>query len=1228
MIPARSSPDITETINRTSPSSPGGVYDPRTGLQYPAGYHKIGWSAQNSNRENVAPRGHGAYKSSEDRTNSQMEVRRSMPAPHIKPFLHDYQNINELKSGGVGDSDATADAELQKLTAGATTQPYDPRPMCSPPAPPVRDVSSMKFANHMQSHEKYPSWPVTQPSMETEGGEPINSPKFHPQLGTVKERNNSPSADKKGDDYKRNASDPGFKKTYPFSNFIKRPKPADKDAKIKQEEIMKQNAEKVEDFFNSQPGYPQPRVDQDGHRIGDEKYSVPSPPERDGQTPDTKTLSEKIASIVRPQHDASYGRHSSDSKRRHERGVSPQRFSKDGVLDRSHGSYSGSSNLGETTPLTKGQSLVDTGTSPLHSPNEKFTSSNSASQLFSMPKDRMSESVTHSRSYIVKQMVCYNTGTQTEFASQEIKGDNRQNMEEKVVLMRDNRDQSVPDKSVQARLSSSESESSDIRRNNSRGSDSRRPGSKSDRYSGNEQSFYESRQNFGDNDNTEMAPMLRKLTREYYHGKLHGSVNEKRLSSSSSQESSLRSPGSDHPVPFSHYSGMKEAESYNSVVIHPDGNSLPFGRDYAESRSSVSESRHDMGHVDQALNMSTEPRSAFKPGRHSLDPAMFSPKYPLVTTANKSIHDPRYSSEANLQSPLYDGHRDHTRSMMSLNAKHSKSSSVAEDCNIRTPKQSFESSPPSHPHSSSDTRSSSSTHYSSDNTSPFVGQTQGQGQFRGRKESNDSVFTESPTQPRAAGASDSLSPLPKRPTDFNVQSGRGIGRTSSMKKAFGIYDEVEKTISASSLHRRQESDVTPNSQAKLGIHSRSYSHSDYIPMDQYRRMQSENPHMALIREDSSETRWEEAVRKSRVSRKPSPSDRESNYANLDIHKQANVESAKIEGYQHVDSYNRSLGEVRVGTNLRRTSSEQIRPIKERILSERIKDLENENVSEKVSSVISENPDSYANRRQSPASSQLDLHAGSLKADQAAVNSQEVIRADNGVDPRRISPNEAINVDTNRDAKQFSQLSHTESEGKNSSLNSPNLDGDLKKVQRNAVQEYIERFQQKKLSDSGEEENSASKDTPLFSDTEKSTKDSAKLTPTESFRQKYGHRAERAESLRRTRSVNSRDASEYMEMKRPEKPHPQTEWSRIRSQTGGSRPHSIGSDSSLVDPYAVTPLSPLRDLQFDNHQRSQSDSTTTSQVQFCVFIFNFKMLLIFTADVFCEQEALSSQSISI
>ena len=106
------------------------------------------------------------------------------------------------------------------------------------------------------------------------------------------------------------------------------------------------------------------------------------------------------------------------------------------------------------------------------------------------------------------------------------------------------------------------------------------------------------------------------------------------------------------------------------------------------------------------------------------------------------------------------------------------------------------------------------------------------------------------------------------------------------------------------------------------------------------------------------------------------------------------------------------------------------------------------------------------------------------------------------------------------------------------------------------------------------------------DSDSKTESTTSSLPTsESFRLKYGTRAERQESLRRSRSITSRD-SDYMEMRRPERQ--QTEWSRIRSQTSGSRPHSIGSDSSLVDPYAVTTLPSYP--ASEAHQRSQSDSS--------------------------------------
>ncbi|KAK3099211.1 hypothetical protein FSP39_001040 [Pinctada imbricata] len=1054
----------------------------------------------------------------------------------------------------------------------------------------------MKFAS-MQSHEKYPSWPVTQPSIESEGGEPIASPKFQPQLGTVTERNNSPISDKKNsEEYKRNASDPGFKKTYPFSNFMRRPKVSDsKESKLKSEDIKKETAEKIDDFFNSEPGYPKPQMDQDGNRIGDEKYSIPSPPERENQGPDSKTLSEKIASIVGPHHEV--GGYMKDvganvgSKRRSERRLSPQRSLQDVKQNekfvKNSANFPKSASVEDSPEPGKGQVLVDTGTDPLPSSSEsnKLPSQHSDSHLFKMPREttRLSEKVTHYKPYIVKQMVCYNTGTQTEFSQQEKEGSDV-HISPKI---RDPKDNHYTEHSVNPRHSSSGSErdyshSDHVRRASYRGSDVRRSASRSDRYSGSEFSQHgkEKRGSFGDNE--EMAPMLRKLTHEYYGGRLNGSVSDKRLSSGSSQESSLRSPGSDYPVPFSQYGGMKEAESYNSVVIHPDGSSLPFGRDYAESRLSTSEARHDIGMDNERTNISSEPRSAFKPGRHSLDPSVFSPKYPLISTGSKSLHDSRYSSEANLQSPSHYGHRDHTRSMMSLSGKHSKSSSVSDEANFISSKQSFDSSSPSHPQSSSDTRSSASTHYSSD-SSPYAGQTQGQSQFRSRRESNDSVFTDSPSASRTHSAtSDTLSPLPKRPTDLNVPQGRIMGRSSSMKKAYGIYDEVERSFSASSIHRRQESDMTSNSShSSLGgaTHLRSHSHSEYIQMDQHRKMPTENQHLGLIREDSSELRWEEAVRKSRNGRKTSnsSSDHESNYANVDIRKQASFDTAKLEGYQHIDVYNRSRMESKSG--LKRTSSEQIRPMKERI-----RDLNKENTIDSVSTMTDKSS------VHSPAGSRLDLRPSpSLHSDVGRRSSSGSDQTIQGTVVQSQVDSKVQSSSPNSDSQRGESQPFSENFSKTS--NSENQNSNLKKVQRNAVQEYVDRITQKKMSDSGEEENSAAKDVPLIVDVEKS-RDGSKLTPTESFRQKYGHRAERAESLRRTRSVNSRDGSEYMEMKRPDKPHPQTEWSRIRSQTGGSRPHSIGSDSSLVDPYAVTPLSPMKDFLVENHQRSQSDSTNT------------------------------------
>lgn len=989
------------------------------------------------------------------------DVRQSLPSNN-KPFksdLHDYQNINEVSSSQI-EVDAT-DLELQKLTQRPPREPYDPRPPCSPPAPPVRDVSSLQYGSKPQSHEKYPSWPVTQPNLETEPGEPINSPKlkpaFHPQLGPVNERNSPNSERKGGDDYKRNASDPGFKKQTSLTRFMKRPTPSDHEKRTINLESKKSAESQMEHFFSSSPGYPNPMMDQDGNRIGDEKYNIPSPPERESRAPDEKTLSEKIASIVGPHHDSWHGSSSyhSDYKSRDSSSFS----------DSPHQDYKKRDSFTregpEKSPVVRG--LVDTGTNPLGTDGKSVSSS---SLRFEPP-----------RTYVVKQMVCYNTGTQTEDkSSTEVSSS----------------DKYFQEKSIQARLSSSDSD-------HFKQPDSQRRGA----YSGNlgESKETKKKENFPEEYSSNMAPMLRKLTKEYYGGKLSGS--EKRLSSASSQDSSIRSPGSDMPS-FIQYPGMKEAESYSSVVIHPHENSMPFGRDYAESKSSISDSRQDVSGFESERGSVSELRS--KPMRHGLDPSLYSPKYPLFTTGSRS-----------------DLNREQNR-LLTGHDKHSKSISNIEEYNRGV--QNNDSSPSMPNSSNSDSRSSTSTRYSSESSLPF------QNYSKPRHESTDSVFTD-PSSPLTPGGAEG----PRRPNDLS--SGRQMGRSASMKKAYGVFEEH--------IHKRHDSDSLSSSTLSSSsvVHSRSHS-TEYLRMDHYQKMHAENKHMALIREDSLENRtqdqrWEDMVRKS----KRSQADKSMNYENIQLGNMGNGNHS-------------SKGFLAV-SNLKRTSSEQIRPMKDRF-NERSSARKQEDENRAVKS--SEDP---RNKFKSPNQSLMDLSSNDP--------------SDSSFDHRPRSTSDSVP----KDSSNFSSSVRHVSDPDKASPDNPdisstqiqndfNKDSNLKDVQRTAVQKFMDRVTGKKTDEETESTVSTAETT-------------TSLTPSESFRLKYGSRAERQESLRRSRSISSRD-SDYMEMRRPERQ--QTEWSRIRSQTGGSRPHSIGSDSSLVDPYAITTLPSFSDSE--QHQRSQSDST--------------------------------------
>lgn len=1070
LSPSKSSPNLdkeeaynTRTVNYSSPlmnkSSPNIHDDVRKSSSSSLNTSNQKWSSPSAYHKSPKPYCNFYPASSYSKHNS-----------------NDYQNLQEIQQS-INQSPShglpppiekeECEPELQGLTKG------DNRPLCSPPAPPTRDISSLKYVPlTSQSHAKYPSWPVTQPSADTESGEPINAPLSiynehnanQNNVRSLKDRN-SPNSDRKASD--RNASDPGFKKPIPFAVFLKRPDQKHVEFGGQLENKKKDNNAKMDEFFDSLPGYQQPIFDQDGHRIGDEKYNV-SPPEResDGRNPSRRSNHKQDSRYVLQYKGYAEPRVIRDS------GSNP-------ILspDRDSKSSYGNSLIDKTSlQVSTDNKFTDSSTSPMQSPKQsKLPGSKEHVQDIPPSNDPKMHS------YIVnkKTMVCFNTGTQTEFNTPKKKSPVSPGFNSHFVF----------DKSHQAIQTSPESTNrdDDVHKHlkPKEGHESRtRPKSTSEK----DKLLLNNINSELDSNDQHSAPFMRKLARDL----LANQNNEhKRRSTSSSGGSGLRSPSSD----YSHYFGeLKESESYSSVIIHDD----------ISEADTITSSRPDGGY-DKS-----------KSARRSLDPSMFTQKL------NRSLQGSRYGSEAQLSSHST---KEYATSMTNL------SYSAREDSRHRTSRPSTDSSTPSHrTGSSTDTFSSTGTHYSFDNTqSPFV---PSPGHVSGRRESNDSVFTEdkSPFEKKGDNFKDF-----KSSSNEKRKSQNWVGRTQSMKKAYGTYDETQM------WHKRQESD---GSSASSGdnhnvIHGRSQS--DYLPMDAIRKHSDKL--LGAINEESSEARWQDALRKSQRSSQSSFD------SDLDVKKHVNE---KLREYQTKTEMER--------TNLKRTSSEQIRPMKEKLGSKTQSETKLEDTTLQSRKDAANLQRINSRERLSPAQSQSDLHSQS-GSDSFKLNSG-----------RMISPSSSrSDLQQEQDNRKPPSPSHTDLQGSRE---------DLKRVQKSALQNFM-------LSKTGrlpsDEEQTPSPNDQIQNIPERPTR----LTVTESFRKKYAE----GDKLRRSRSISSTDSGNYTEMRPPVRPS-QTEWSRVRSQT--RRPLSIGSDSgsSLVDPYAVTPIT-SSSLE---HSRTPSDSLESPRVE--------------------------------
>ncbi|XP_071127346.1 protein Shroom3-like isoform X6 [Mytilus edulis] len=1098
----KSSPNIHDDVKKSTPSSTSS-----SSSSYSANQK---WFSPNAYQKQ-SPR---QYHSSSNFYQSSPQFTKHNP--------NDYQNLQDIQQS-INQPNVMSytlpppvekeesDPELQGLTKG------DYRPLCSPPAPPTRDISSLKYVPlSNQSHAKYPSWPVTQPSADIESGEPINAP-----LSLLNEHNanqnnvralkdrNSPNSERKASD--RNASDPGFKKPIPFAVFLKRPDERHQQYGSHVKSDKKDTDSKMNDFFESLPGYQQPIFDQDGHRFGDEKYNV-SPPEResDGRYPSQRVSNKTADNRYTPQY-RGYQEPPNSSRIARDSGsnplLSPDKDSKQPSF--SDLRYSDKSLL-HVTPDNK---FTDSSTSPMQSPKD--------SKLPHGSKDNYPDNVQTSiydpknNSYLVKKtMVCYTTGTQTEFNSPKKKSPSSPGYNMHFPF----------DKSNQAIQTSPENTNKDddfvhmrkrSRDKHEESYESRpRPKSTSEK----DKILLKSINSELDSTDQHSAPFMRKLARDLLANQTQ---EHKRRSTSSSGGSGLRSPSSD----YSHYFGeLRESGSYSSVIIHDD---------LSEAESATSPKPDGTYDIEKQHLHQFE---KLKSPRRSLDPSMFSQKF----SSTRGLQNSRYGSEAQL---VNQSHKDHTSSMINLPR------SAREDSRPKFSRPSTDSSTPSHKTgSSTDTFSSTSTHYSYDaSPGPYVPGIPGPAHHTARRESNDSVFVDekSPFEKKGDNFKDFKS---ENNNDKKSKTTAWVGRTQSMKKAYGVYDETHSLI-----HKRQESEVSSSSSENHQfIHSRSQSDSNYLPMNEIRAKQNSDKMLGAINEETSEARWQDALRKSK-SREISY---EQNYSELDVKRHVNE---KLREYQNKTELER--------TNLKRTSSEQFRPMKERMANN--KTHSESKLDEPKQQLL---PNKDLDMRQSKVTNPRE------KLSQSPSHSQTDLRSPSSSDSSRRSSDRLPSPSSSRLDLRSDSNSGSDKKSPSPSSSRADLVGsrdDLKRAQKNALQNFMLTKTGRLPSDEEENLQQLQNNGNVQSQPDRPTR----LSVTESFRKKYAE----GDKLRRSRSISSTDSGNYTEMRPPMRPQP-TEWSRVRSQTA-RRPQSIGSDSgsSLVDPYAVTPVI---SSSFD-HQRSDS-----------------------------------------
>ncbi|XP_055894711.1 uncharacterized protein LOC106069798 isoform X5 [Biomphalaria glabrata] len=1073
---------------------------------------------------------------------SRQHTRRSLPSHTLlHKYQPDYENVTLLGSE-LGSEKISEIIDIDEVT-GRDSNPQTPDVKTSNPfggaSLPTRDPSSLKYIKVNQNHEKYPSWPVTKPSGASEETQPINTraqsmtdntntskefPQkqrlaYTPGLRPLVEKN-SPVAERKVEG--RNTSDPGIKSEFVYDKVGR---------------VVRRNNDAVEnrfeDFYkNSQPGYPPPKMDPDGHNIGDKEYSAPSPPEREGKGLDSQDVSSRLTG-------------SNDQSRYHwghyNRPSSTQQPSSNTYLE---GHISGSNVRPSNLNLNFDKKNVDTGTSPLdqgsplnyrdvrsnsqgdtnyslqlqqqqsrprswHDPfkgsplqswQEKNSPQENRQQSPSTPSSQASTRARQrdsyerpspsgekdvSKAYIVKSTPYYNTSTQTESVPYAIKLSNPAATSAKLrnaeIQVGEYGTQTSPktpedqkkmfeEKSIQARMSR-DFQNTEV---------DKKLGAYYEGTKNNETMFnflpsfnkstftdiqnihakYATDESPDMNANSEhhanSAPafdhsvsLLRKLSEEFYGNKLD-MTGDKRITSLQEQSPKFEISASSSSV--LQQPGLREAESYSSVVIHHDETGSLFGREEYGSVSSIADSSRTENSYP-FLDVSQKNDGGYTKGRRSLDPVFLNQK--------------NRPQNMDLRSSGSGFHRE-----MSSPAMSSYPSSTS---NASTSKSYY-----AFPHSASGSdlsgisnrKSSSSDSRSSLGGTPFSSLTESSVSMN----SNEQTLTTS-LQSKAAPQSAPEDSKKKRNDSDSVfisadddLSDYQFNRKPSLRKAYGIYDETERLISQSTSSSAKS--VNKGKDPPRPSQDAGSASNVYVPMSRGMKF-SESQTLGLIQEEGDNPNLH--------------SDNSGVSSSLSSWSQSAGRQQEPPKYSwQSESWLKSQADLAKGTNLKRTISEQIPVVK----------------------------------HTAPAFSSYDTDSGQFRMTDK---------------PNTVFPGPSP---TSLDYKSSElNVGHLRTHSEDlSQLNEPNL----RKLQQQALLSFIQR----KTHAGGTHSRDFSTDSSMYESIEGNSSESVADIISKA-NENLAKSAQRVDSIRRSNSTSSR-SSDYMEMTKYDRMRRETEWSKLRS----------------------------------------------------------------------------------